>query len=171
MAAATPGLTDALVRMAYRCAYRLALAWWWLRRPRTLGVLVALWRGDRVLLVRTSYRGLFSLPGGFAGPDEPRAVAAARELREEVGMTLDPRCLAPAWQGTIAFEFRRDAVTIFDACVDPAPSPVVDNREIVWADWVPRDEALRLPLLPHVRAYLETDRPRLRSGCGGVDEG
>lgn len=150
-----PGLADALVQVAYRGAYRLALAWWWLSRPRTLGVLVALWRGDRVLLVRTSYRALISLPGGFVRPDEPEVEAAARELREEVGIDLDPARLAPAWQGSVAFEFRQDTVTIFDARVDPAPSPTVDQREIVWADWVPREEALRLALLPHVRAYLE----------------
>lgn len=151
------------MRAAYRCAYRLALWWWWLRRPRTLGVLVALWSGDCVLLVRTSYRALISLPGGFIRPGEPAAEAAARELREEVGIDFDPARLVPAWQGTVAFEFRRDAITVFHAHVDPAPSPVVDHREVVWAAWVHRDEALRLSLLPHVRAYLETGRRPVRS--------
>lgn len=163
-------MTDAFVRMAYRSAYRLALVWWCLRRPRTLGVLVALWRGDRVLLVRTSYREVLSLPGGFVRAGEHEQDAAVRELSEEVGITLHPGHLTRAWQGTVAFECRQDAVTIFEACIAPVPTPVVDHREIVWADWVNRDEALRLALLPHVRAYLEAGiTPPRRPQPGELD--
>jgi len=151
----TPGLADAFVRIVYRGAYRLALVWWWLRRPRTIGVLVALWHRDRVLLVRTSYRAALSLPGGFVRPGEPERDAAVRELREEAGIEVDPADLAPAWHGTVPFEFRQDVVTIFETRVDAASCPRVNHREVVWGDWVSRDEAVRLPLLPHVRAYLE----------------
>ena len=53
------------VRVFYRAAYLAARIWWFIRRPHTNGSLVALWCDGRLLLVRTSYRQLYSLPGGF----------------------------------------------------------------------------------------------------------
>ena len=49
-------MVDALFRLGYRAAYWCARAWWYVRRPRTRGAAIALWAGDRVLLVKTSYR-------------------------------------------------------------------------------------------------------------------
>src|SRR5690348_8774781 len=58
-------IVDWIARLAYRAAYLLARAWWFLRRPETRGSVVALWHDGRVLLVRTSYRRQYTLPGGF----------------------------------------------------------------------------------------------------------
>lgn len=119
-------------------------------------MLVALWSDNHhLLLVRTSYRPLIGLPGGFVRSSESPTSAAVREIREEVGIDLDPQRLVRTWHGTVPFEFRQDSVTIFEAHVEHALGPVIDRREIVWAGWMSRDEALRRPLLPHIRAYLE----------------
>jgi len=133
--------------------YLLARAWWWLRRPSTSGVLVAFWRGDQVLLVRTSYRPLYSLPGGFVERHETAAAAATREILKEVGFSIRSDTLTTVWRGTLQFESRTDTVTIFE-CSAEVSVPRIDSREIVWAGWVGADDARELALLPHVREYL-----------------
>lgn len=126
-----------------------------MRRPQTRGAAVALWHAGKVLMVRTSYRDCYSLPGGFARRGEPSEQAARRELREELGIRLPPQALRHAWHGTIRFESRRDTIDIWEATVDPIPAHRVTGREIIWADWVaPADVRGRL-LLPHVADYLD----------------
>ena len=46
--------------------------------------------GDRVLLVREVVDGRWSLPGGWADVGESPAEVAAREVREEAGLTVRP---------------------------------------------------------------------------------
>lgn len=151
---AAPTPWTALRRLGYRCAYRLARAWWFLRRPETAGVLVALWDGPRLLLIRTSYRRQATLPGGFVGPKESLHDAATRELREEVGVAIAPSALHQAWHDTIAFESRDDTVSIFEVHLAARPVLHVDRGEVVWAAWIEPADALQYPLLPHVRRYL-----------------
>lgn len=52
-------------------------------------------RDRRVLVVRPHYTDAFYLPGGKPEPGETYAEAAAREVREEVGIVLDPAGLTP----------------------------------------------------------------------------
>ena len=44
---------NAIARLAYRSAYLMARAWWFIRRPHTFGSVVAVWCDGRLLLVRT----------------------------------------------------------------------------------------------------------------------
>ena len=147
------------LRVFYRAAYLAARVWWFVRRPQTSGSLVALWCDERLLLVRTSYRPLYSLPGGFKKPRETSLAAAERELLEELGITITTG-LREAWHGTVTFEHRIDTVTIWEASVDAVPSIRVDGLEVVWAGWKTADEALALPLLPSIEQYLTSRRLR-----------
>lgn len=160
---------DPLWRLGYRLAHRCLLAWWRLRRPRCQGVAVALWRDDgRLVIVRTSYRdALLGLPGGgVAAGEDPRA-AAARELREELGIEAPVEALREACRLTFAFERRLIEETVFELRPgEGTPRPRPDRREIVWAGWLSPTELEQLPLAPDLRAYLA----RVRRGRGAGEE-
>ncbi|HVX98944.1 MAG TPA: NUDIX hydrolase [Pseudorhodoplanes sp.] len=58
-----------------------------------LAVSAAILREGKLLIVRrgkTPSQGLFTLPGGVVEPGERLADAAAREVREETGLTVEP---------------------------------------------------------------------------------
>ncbi|WP_232537125.1 NUDIX hydrolase [Cystobacter fuscus] len=148
-------LVDPLVRVAYRGAYNLALVWWFVRRPRTEGTLVGVWRGREVLLLQNSYRRDFSLPGGGQNPGESLAETGARELREEVGLHVPPERLRPVFVSRNQYVYKHDTCHFVELEVETEPPLVLDHREVVWARFIDVDTALRLPLVRVVREYLE----------------
>jgi 8-oxo-dGTP pyrophosphatase MutT (NUDIX family) len=147
-------IVTAFTRKSYRFAYLSLRLWWFVRRPSTRGAAVALWHDHKLLLVRTSYRDCYSLPGGFARRGEPSEEAARRELQEELGIALPAGLLRHAWHGTIPFESRQDTVDVWEATIDSLPSLHVAGREIVWAGWMAPAEVLERRLLPHLELYL-----------------
>ncbi|WP_257448601.1 NUDIX hydrolase [Archangium lipolyticum] len=148
-------LLDPLVRTAYRGAYTLARAYWFVRRPRTEGTLVGIWHGREVLLLRNSYKQDFSMPGGGRHPGESPQQTGARELREEVGLRVSPGELREVFETRGTEEFKRDRCHFVELEVQTRPTLTLDNREVVWAEFIDLDTALRLPLAQVVRAYLE----------------
>jgi 8-oxo-dGTP pyrophosphatase MutT (NUDIX family) len=110
-------------------------------RIRTRGVKVMLFNeSGELLLIRNSYgdRTVFVLPGGGIGRRESPAAAAAREVREEVGLeVLD---LAPVSTHLSSAEGKRDTIHLFRARARGVP--VADRVEV--------DEArfFRLDALP-----------------------
>lgn len=158
---ATPpgGWADRLHRAGYRLAFLALRLWWRLRRPEKLSAAVALRHGGRLLVVRTSYHGWLDLPGGGVGSDEPPRLAAARELREETGIAVDPDVLAPAGVFRYHDHHRRVTTHVFTWELPEPPRVRVDRREIVWADLADSDELARAPLSPLLRVYL--------AGAGG----
>lgn len=75
-----------MATFAHTLAYQVLRAYWWVRRPLTLGVkAVLLDEENRVLLVRHTYQPGWHLPGGGVKKKETLADAAVREVREETG--------------------------------------------------------------------------------------
>lgn len=148
-------LLDPLVRVAYRGAYSLALAYWFVRRPETEGTLVGVWRGGKVLLLQNSYKHAFSLPGGGRHKGESPVETGARELREEVGLRVSTDALREVFSSRGSDEYKRDLCHFVELELDAEPTLVLDNREVVWARFLDVDTALQLPLVQVVRAYLE----------------
>jgi 8-oxo-dGTP diphosphatase len=145
---------DRLWQMVYWVAYRLAKSWWFLRRPRHYGALVALWHGGEILMLSLSYRRGVNLPGGGIRPGEDAQSAALRETEEETGLVLTPDQLRLADAAAFYFENRIDHVTIFEAVLAERPRVRIDHREIVAACFrapasIPPDE-----VAPHIRRYL-----------------
>lgn len=147
-------MVNALVRVVYRLAHWFLRLLWFIRRPETTGALVAVWCRGRILLVKNSYRPQLTLPGGYVKSREDRRTTAARELREEVGIQIQPRRLVHAYHGTHLFEHRKDTLDIFELEMEEQPIVHVDDREVVAAEFHSPEEALTLRIVPHLEEYL-----------------
>lgn len=158
-------LFDPLARVAYRGAYKLATAYWFVRRPRTEGTLVGVWLGRKVLLLQNSYRQAFALPGGGRHWRESPQETGARELREEVGLHVSPHELREVFETRGTEEYKRDRCHFVELELQAEPSLVLDNREVVWARFLDLDTALQLPLAQVVRVYLEDAARRRAPGA------
>ncbi|MBN1207830.1 MAG: NUDIX hydrolase [Myxococcaceae bacterium] len=156
-------VADALTRVAYRGAYSLAMAYWFVRRPSIQGVFVGVWCGRRVLLLQNSYKRSFSMPGGGPHAGESHVETGLRELREEVGLTPSASQLRAAFAVVDTWEYKRDHVFFLELDVDTEPPLTIDRREVVWAAFLDADAALQLPLSSPVRAYV-ADAVRRRTG-------
>ena len=155
---AIKNLIDAAYRMAYRVAYPLAKQWWKWRGLE--GCAVAVWRDHYVLAVSHSYKPGLRLPGGGVKRSEDVQVATARELEEETGLTVpvDDLALVRCLQG------RYGARTVFEAEIDYDPDLRVNNREIVYAGFVPPQDVVEYN--PVIRRYLRErfrDTSRIQS--------
>lgn len=116
-----------------------------LRVRPTLAASAAVFRGGRVLLARRGFApglGLWSLPGGRVEPGETLAEAAAREVREEVGVEAEIIAVAAALDfighddaGALTSHF----VVIAHAALwrDGEPQPGPEATEIGW--FLPQD--------------------------------
>ena len=147
-------MLDPVYRLAYWLAHRLLRIWWRLRRPPCEGAAVALWSGDRLLVVRTSYHHCLDLPGGGIDRGEAPIDAAIRELREETSLEVRRDELTP--DGTYRYDDLGRQVTayVFSYRPERVPQPVIDGREIVAAAMVGRAEIRRRPTSPLLTLYL-----------------
>lgn len=140
---------------AYKVAHRMLRAYWFVRRPQTHGALVAVWHAGELLLVKNSYRRHYTLPGGYIRDGETPVQAAARELGEEVGIHIPPEGVRQAMSAIKEFENRHDHVTLCEVELDERPTVRVDNREVIWAGFLPPEAILAKPVVPHLVQYLE----------------
>ncbi|HBQ12430.1 MAG TPA: NUDIX hydrolase [Myxococcales bacterium] len=148
-------MIDPAIRTAYRVAHAMLRSYWFVRRPHTSGALVALWHDGKVLLVKSSYRRQYTLPGGYVRPGEAPRDAAARELREEVGLDVASEALELGYHGTKTFEHRQDTLDIYELEVEAPPEHQVDRREVIWAGFVTPEQARGMDIVPHLAEYLE----------------
>ena len=85
--------------------------------------------GD-VLLVKPNYRDHWSLPGGILEDGEPPHDGCAREVREELGLSVPMGpLLAVAWIAPEGLRPRPLVAFVFDGGVLADPSPIVLQEE------------------------------------------
>ncbi len=149
---------DLLWRITLRIAYRAALCYWFVFRPETKGVHVALWCGGQILLIQNSYKSKQALPAGGVKRGEAEVDAAIRELREEVGISLRPENLRLYQRYVSHEEYKTDNSTVFETQLDQLPTLRIDQREVIQAEFVGMSEAIRRPLVSIVQQYMTDKR-------------
>ncbi|MFY9253763.1 MAG: NUDIX hydrolase [Fuerstiella sp.] len=143
-----------LWQIVFRAAYLLAHGYWFVARPSTKGAYVAVWVNDRVLVIRNSYKRVFSLPAGGVDRSETFRAAAARELCEEVGVCIAETDLTEFGTYQCFEEYKHDTTVVFELQLDCEPTLSPDNREVVCAEFADLDEVQQLPLSETLRKYL-----------------
>ena len=93
-----------------------------------LDVRLALFRGDRVLLVRERMDGRWSLPGGFVDVGDTPSEAAVREAAEEAGVTARVERLAGVFDTRLQPDcpphlFHIHKLVFVGRLLDPAAEP------------------------------------------------
>ncbi len=138
--------------------------------PRRAVIGVAIIEAGRLLVARRTYppalAGRWELPGGKAEPGEAPAMAAAREVREELGCTVEITGWLP---GAEPIDERHELRVCLARLVAGRPVSGEHDR-LVWAtaaeladlDWLVPDR----PFLPALRAALAADRT---DHCDGSD--
>ncbi len=115
-----------IVRLVLTFAYDLLVRWERFTGASTRGAAVAVWYNGQILVVRHSYQPGSSLPGGEVKKDEEPAAAASRELREEVGIQVEPKSL-------ISVHEARSGEVLFELHPSARPTLKIDNFEIIEA--------------------------------------
>ena len=100
--------------------------------------------GQKLLWVQRAIepkRGRWAIPGGFLESGEALAAGAARELREEAGVLVDPDAMSLYMTGTITFidqVFLGFRATVDSGAVNPGPESLAaafyDRHECPWED-------------------------------------
>ncbi len=141
-------------QLGFRVLYCLAGIYWTVVKPNIRGVFVAVWCRGKLLMIRNSYRPGLRLPGGLLKKNEEWEAAARRELAEEVGIELAPGELKFYGETPSNDRNVHDRSQIFEVELAEFPQVTVDNREVVWAEFLAPAEVLKQQSGEAVRHYL-----------------
>jgi 8-oxo-dGTP pyrophosphatase MutT (NUDIX family) len=153
---------DPIWRTVLRAGYGALIVWSYLRRPTVHGAFVVVMRpplearAAQILLVQNSYKSGLTVPCGGIRRHETTLAAALRELYEEVGLRAAPDRLVPRHESVTQYRYREDHASFFLLALEPGDDPEIriDNREVVWAEFVSLHETTELDLVPHLRDLI-----------------
>ncbi len=128
-----------------------------------LGVNVAVIEDGRVLLTQREDFEVWCLPGGQVESGESLAQAAAREVREETGTTVDEQ----ERLGEVSYWYRRNGRRIhktvhFFLCRYVSGDTADHDHEVDDARWIPMRDADRLLTYPAERRLAELALSKIR---------
>jgi 8-oxo-dGTP pyrophosphatase MutT (NUDIX family) len=152
-------MIDALWRLLHRFAARLYDVRNFVLRPRVSGAVVLVRVRGELLLIRSSYRPWYTVPGGRMQRGEQPRVAALRELAEEVGLAPAPGALRALGEFVVHHSNIEDHVHAFELRLEAHPALEIDSREIVWAGFYAETALEALELWPALPPILSGSRP------------
>lgn len=148
-------LSDKLYRFLYIILFRLYLFACFFLRPAVYGVYIAVWHGNKILIIRNSYKTQLTLPGGGIRRGENEKQAAIRELQEEMNLTIAPTNIRFVKRYAAYHGYRFETGAFFEINFSDPPKIKIDNREVIWADFITPSSAKKSNLSPLVKLYLE----------------
>lgn len=134
-----------------------------------LGVATAVWRGERVLLVRRASApnlGLWAMPGGLAEVGETLEAAARREVEEETRLTLE-RVVFNRLHEIIIRDADGAAERHFVLAMFAATAPrglAVAGTDAAAVTWATREDMCALPLTRSTQTFVEEGFALLNGG-------
>ena len=146
---------DTISQIFYKLAYKAILCFWFFKRPTVYGVYIAVWHENNILVIKNSYKKRFTIPCGRIKPSEELAEAAVRELHEEVNIKVTKDQLTFVGKHSANFTNVCDVGSFLEIKMSELPKIRVDNREVVWAQFMTLDRALALDMSPTVKSYLD----------------
>ena len=144
---------------------------WFASLPTMYGTAAALFLSPdgEILLVKPNYRPLWSLPGGVLEENEPPHDGCAREVQEELGLSVDVgRLLIVDWVAAAGDQPRPITAFVFDGGVLESAAEEIVLQESELDEW-------RFIPVGDIDAYLSpwtatrvSAALRVRSGGGGA---
>jgi 8-oxo-dGTP diphosphatase len=115
--------------------------------------------GDRVLLVERAVPpdpGAWTIPGGHLEFEEEPRVGAARELREEAGLSVEPAALALTEAAQLEpFGEKRVVSVAYAVDVAETTGNVAAGSDAAAVEWVPQEALPTRNLRPQVERRVE----------------
>jgi len=146
---------NGIAQITYKLAYRCLLTLWFFTRPTVYGVYIAVWHQEKLLVIKNSYRKRFTLPCGRVKRGEDKVEAAVRELNEEVGIKLEKEQLTLVGEFKGQHKHATDIGTFFEINMTEMPPVKTDNREVIWARFLPLHQVYELELNPTIETWLK----------------
>jgi ADP-ribose pyrophosphatase YjhB (NUDIX family) len=143
-----------IAQLFYRLAYRCLLILWFFTRPTVYGVYIAVWHQEKLLVIKNSYKKRFTIPCGRIRRGEDKAAAAVREVFEEVNIKLEKEQLTFVGEFKGQHTYAIDIGTFFEINMKELPQVKTDNREVIWARFLPLHQVYDLTLNPTVETWL-----------------
>ncbi len=145
---------DTPIQWLFKLAYQLKLLYNKIFYPDAYGVYVAVWAEGKILMIKNSYKSYFTLPCGGIKKDESAEQAAVRELLEEVNIQTNAKELSFFSSFLSVFENMHDHINLYELYLKKVPQFNIDNREVIWGEFITLEEALEMDLFPVVHDYL-----------------
>jgi 8-oxo-dGTP pyrophosphatase MutT (NUDIX family) len=140
---------------AYKLAYAGLRVYWFVFRPQLYGVKCLIEFEGKILMIRNTYGNMrWTFPGGGFKRRESPEMAAAREVREEVGISLTR--LRPLGEYTSTEGYKHDNVKCYAGEVT-TPHFEIERNEIYEAAWFHWSE-LPQPLASEAERVIELYR-------------
>ncbi len=157
-------------RLTLRVLYKLALFYWKITNPRSIGSRCLIVKNNQILLLRHSYMPDYYIPGGGIKKNETITEGIIRELKEEVGITvsIDDLMLFLIIESNL--EYKQDTAFIFlvknitkDQQINSHNHDKKEILEIKWFDLdnLPKDLSVTTNLV--IKEYIKLRNNNLRT--------
>lgn len=115
--------------------------------------------GDKFLFLENSagkeWGNTWSVPAGKIDPGEKPVEGAIREMFEETGILLKPSCITPFKSFYLKYPKYDFVYHTFRVVMSDFPQQIVlRTREHKQFAWLPKEEILKLPLMPGAEECL-----------------
>lgn len=140
------------MKYLYRLYWYFAYVYWIIKRPEAQGTNVIVENSGSVLMVRHTYghRNHWYFPGGGRKKNEDFQTTAAREIKEELGLDLQPKFIGQL----SGFEDWKNNTIMYYSATASNDKITIDNKEIREYKWWPK-EALPSAVRPLTKEAIE----------------